>query len=531
MMDPEMIKLAQEQMSRIPPEELSKMQQQMMNNPELIRMATEGMKNLRPEDVRLAAEQMKNLRPEEIAEMSKRMAHASPEEIAAMRLRSEAQRSYELQAALSLKNEGNRLHGIGKYFEAAEKYQQAKNNAATKFTSEASNLQTACSLNLMSCYLKTNQYEKAVAEGSEVLQCDGNNLKALYRRGQAYKELGKLKLAVADLRKAAGIAPEDETIADTLRQVEEELEQRGEVVEAEELQNNGPIIEEISEEEAERLTKTIASNSGERESRNLSQQYMTGSQKRPVLPSDENFAETVHTLKQNPDMIRNMHTMMSHFNPEQIASMSGNEMTPEMAKFAADMVKQMSPEDLQKMIEMTSTLHRESLASGSQAAVQTSSMETSNLSAFQPTCGLTGTVPGEHVESSRSSCVSNTAPMKMPSLSPEMQEQLHQQMRDPAMKQMMTGMLKNMTPETMASMSEQMGIKLSPEEARRAQKAMSNLSPDDLDRLMRWADKFQRLGEHARRTKNFLLGKPGLMLAVLMLIIAVILHYLGYIGG
>jgi hypothetical protein len=50
--------------------------------------------------------------------------------------------------------------------------------------------------------------------------------------------------------------------------------------------------------------------------------------------------------------------------------------------------------------------------------------------------------------------------------------------------QMMAAMVKNMTPETMSSMSEQLGMKLSPEQAKQAHQAMANLSPDQLDRLV-----------------------------------------------
>jgi len=45
---------------------------------------------------------------------------------------------------------------------------QAKDNLMGQPSPEATNLHLTCSLNLMSCYLKTNQFSEAVAEGDAV---------------------------------------------------------------------------------------------------------------------------------------------------------------------------------------------------------------------------------------------------------------------------------------------------------------------------------------------------------------------------
>ncbi|XP_062082503.1 outer envelope protein 61 [Humulus lupulus] len=586
MMDPEFIRLAQEQMSRMSPAELARIQQQMMSNPELLKMASEGMKNLRPEDLKNAAEQLKHTRPEEMAEIGEKMANSTPEEIAAMRTRLDAQITYELNGAQMLKKQGNELHSQGKYNDALQKYCLAKKNLKGIPSSKGQALQLACSLNLMSCYLKTKQFDECIKEGSEVLVYDVKNVKALYRRGQAYKELGQLQDAVSDLIKAHEVSPDDETIAEVLRDAEERLLKEGGA-----RAPRGLVIEEINEDEsaASYDIKRSSTQCSVTQSRDISD-----SGKTERVSSNGGLStnsEHLQALKNDPEAIRSFQKFIANADPETLAALNaGNSgevnadmvksasnmigkmsaeelqrmfelassfqgdnpsimgglgtndsfkpgpvppnLTPDMLKTASDMMNKMPPEELQKMFEMASQL-RGNNSFPMPTVLNAAGPSSDGGFRAGPSSVIDETNVRGESSSHGTSLNSRSFPAQssFPTPTGDLQEQMRNQMKDPAMRQMFTSMIKNMSPEMMANMGEQFGFKLSPEDAEKAQQVMSSLTPESLDKMMRWADRMQRGVEGVKKTKNWLLGRPGMILAVVMLILAVILHRLGYIGG
>ncbi|MBA0825604.1 hypothetical protein Goarm_010534, partial [Gossypium armourianum] len=509
---------------------------QMMSNPDLMKMASESMKNMRPEDLRQAAEQLKHTRPEDMAEIGEKMANASPEEIAALRARADAQISYELSAAEMLKNQGNELHKQGKFNNASEKYLLAKKNLKGIPSAKGKTLLLACSLNLMSCYLKTRQYDECVKEGSEVLSYDANNVKALYRRGQAYKELGQFDDAVSDLRNAHEVSPDDETIADVLRDAEERLAREGS-----HQAPRGVVIEEITEETVSTSPATLQSSSTEHSSKQPRESTgISKSENGNKVADLRTNSECLQALKEDPEALRSFQNFISSADHDTLAAMSGGkvgEVSPDMFKTASSMISKMSPEELQKMVQLASSFQGENPYTGGfgtgpvppnvtpdmlkTATDMMTKMPTEELQKmFEMAASIKGkdsipastavngsrldsdaeiTYPtsqtssitsenvgfGETASSSSSRFPNSMNPQSSfpPTSTADLQEQMRNQMKDPAMRQMFASMMKNMSPEMMANMSEQFGMKLSREDAAKAQQAMSSLSPDDLDRM------------------------------------------------
>eukprot|EP00271_Cylindrocystis_brebissonii_P015505 TRINITY_DN38413_c0_g1_i1.p1 TRINITY_DN38413_c0_g1~~TRINITY_DN38413_c0_g1_i1.p1 ORF type:complete len:597 (-),score=203.22 TRINITY_DN38413_c0_g1_i1:734-2524(-) len=119
----------------------------------------------------------------------------------------------KIAAAGTRKEEGNVLFKEGKYARAAKKYAaglkfiEYDSQFSDEEKKESKALQVVCQLNEAACRLKLKEFSEAVKLTSKVLETQSQNVKALFRRAQAYIGTADYDLAEWDLKKAMGIEP------------------------------------------------------------------------------------------------------------------------------------------------------------------------------------------------------------------------------------------------------------------------------------------------------------------------------------
>ncbi|GJR78662.1 FKBP-type peptidyl-prolyl cis-trans isomerase domain-containing protein [Tanacetum coccineum] len=113
------------------------------------------------------------------------------------------------------KEEGNTIFKKQKYERASKRYEKALSFVEydSAFSEDekqqAKVLKISCNLNNAACKLKLRDYKQAVKLCTKVLDADSKNVKALYRRAQAYIQLVDLDLAEMDIKKALEIDPDN----------------------------------------------------------------------------------------------------------------------------------------------------------------------------------------------------------------------------------------------------------------------------------------------------------------------------------
>ncbi|KAB5569786.1 hypothetical protein DKX38_003579 [Salix brachista] len=137
----------------------------------------------------------------------------------------------KIEAAGKKKEEGNVLFKAGKYAKASKRYEKAvkyieyDSSFSEEEKKQAKALKVACNLNDAACKLKLKDYKQAEKLCTKVLELESRNVKALYRRAQAYMQLTNLDLAELDIKKALEIDPNNRDVKLEYKTLKEKMKE------------------------------------------------------------------------------------------------------------------------------------------------------------------------------------------------------------------------------------------------------------------------------------------------------------------
>ncbi|KAG9446021.1 hypothetical protein H6P81_012149 [Aristolochia fimbriata] len=137
----------------------------------------------------------------------------------------------KIEAAGKKKEEGNVLFKAGKYERASKRYEKAAkfveydSSFSEEEKKQSKALKVTCNLNNAACKLKLKDYKQAEKLCTKVLDLESRNVKALYRRAQAYIQLADLDLAELDIKKALEIDPDNRDIKLEYRALKEKVKE------------------------------------------------------------------------------------------------------------------------------------------------------------------------------------------------------------------------------------------------------------------------------------------------------------------
>ena len=138
---------------------------------------------------------------------------------------SELEQDERIERAQHLKDKGTDLFKAGNLEFAEKRYKRALEYLADmdahsgmweELKAQQTTLKCQCHLNLAACYLKEDKFEKVIGHCTQGLEIDGQNIKGLFRRGQAYTKLHKYDEARQDLSQGLQLDPQNKAIANQL---------------------------------------------------------------------------------------------------------------------------------------------------------------------------------------------------------------------------------------------------------------------------------------------------------------------------
>eukprot|EP01015_Nassula_variabilis_P004917 TRINITY_DN1348_c0_g1_i32.p1 TRINITY_DN1348_c0_g1~~TRINITY_DN1348_c0_g1_i32.p1 ORF type:complete len:467 (-),score=121.27 TRINITY_DN1348_c0_g1_i32:128-1528(-) len=133
----------------------------------------------------------------------------------------EPQEKYE--EAQKLKQEGNNAFKVGDYKKAKKFYDDALDYVESEIETEIVKFKLTLYLNISAAALKLKEYKVAIERASNCIEHEPSNVKAFFRRAQAYAEFSEYDNAIKDLQTALEVEPNNQDILNELRKIKEKV--------------------------------------------------------------------------------------------------------------------------------------------------------------------------------------------------------------------------------------------------------------------------------------------------------------------
>lgn len=519
MFSPEMMKQAQNMMANMSPEDMQKMTQMAANiDPSVMESMMKNMGGAAAGGI--DSGQMK--------EQMKRIGEMSPEELKSNMNQAQqqygGQKQYMYNASMTLKNQGNDHIKAQKYADALKAYSKALENLKPFGGDDVSQLRLSLLLNSAMCHLKQKEPEKTLQVCEEALQINSKSVKALFRRGLARVDLGQLAEGVGDMKFASKLSPEDKTITSELERVEKEILDKG--VSAADIA--------AATEKAEAASNTAAA--------------AGASSSSATWPPSRNMEKAMEQLSSNPEMLNQATQAMKNLSPEDLERMMQSaplppgvdaetarkrmeavSKNPEMLKSAMETFKNIPDEDRKKMMAAA-----QGQGSGGMPDMSKMSDVLKDPEMMKTAMAAAGSGPeaemmkkmteNPEMMDAMTNMMKNMPPdqmQKMMEMSMKMKsggadpKDPSQMLNDPEMMKAAEEMMKSISPEALQSMAKSAGIEVSESHA----KMMSKVMPYLMKCLKLW-------GFIKRIFAAMFSARGRIILAVVILFVAVSQHYL-----
>lgn len=448
------------------------------------------------------------------------------------------------------KEEGNTLFKAKNYEKSIKAYEAAlddlyclplETEVKTAWQPQALALINTCHLNIAACYLNSNQCRRVVLHCSVILSQDPQHKKALFRRAQAYRQLGNLYFALDDLNKALTLAgePAREAIQAELTQVQDQIDKSKTPVNSSGDANVGSQIGQqlasMPEDQLKSMTDMMANMDPAQlemmaklnpAMKDATPEQLAAMRERMKNLTPDEIKQAARTVGQgqggqkpaiSAEDMKKATEKMNNMNASDFANLKSSlsTMTPAMLKAAAPQYAHMSDAQLQAMLDETRNASPDDLK---RMADQMKSMKPDELAAAFQGSSLPPPSPSSS-SSDMPALVSPSSAPAMPNMTPEMMRDLNAARASgnpmaamtPELMKMSLDMMANMTPETLQQMTEMMGSmggaegqseemkaaasmmrNMNPDQFKQMQEQMKQMKPEDLEKLMNYAQKVQK---------------------------------------